>query len=272
MDTAVALVSAYLRFNGYVAAPEQPIFIGEGRPYRYHTATDIDVIALRFPRAAVVVPRDGGRPYDEDLNLDVDPRLGLSPETVDVIIGEVKEGKPRLNGALRDPDVLYATLRRVDAGFDEPIRETIKTLIRAGQASVEAGGRRWRFRLAAFGQGEPVREGGPFTVFQLREVALFLMETMRQHRDVWRDAQFGEPVLDLLHLFDKLDLAMVPAREARSEARLAELGASAAAPAPETVLRDGPPEAVLDAVPQTEPARPLAPPEATAPLVRVVRE
>ena len=61
MDTCVALVNAYLRFNGYVAIPEQPILVGEGKPYRYHTATDVDILAVRFPNAAVVVPRDSGR-------------------------------------------------------------------------------------------------------------------------------------------------------------------------------------------------------------------
>src|SRR5690606_6296795 len=62
MDTAVALVGAYLRFNGYISLPEQPILVGQGRPWRYHTATDLDILAVRFPHAAVIVPRDGGGP------------------------------------------------------------------------------------------------------------------------------------------------------------------------------------------------------------------
>ena len=60
MNTCVALVGAYLRFNGYVTVPEQPVLIGEGKPYRYHTATDVDILAVRFPNAAVVVPRARG--------------------------------------------------------------------------------------------------------------------------------------------------------------------------------------------------------------------
>src|SRR2546430_8123400 len=175
MDTCVALVNAYLRFNGYVAVPEQPILVGEGRPYRYHTATDVDIIAVRFPNAAVVVPREGGTLPDDDLHLDIDPMLDLRDATVDVIIGEVKQGRPRLNEALRDPDVMYATVRRVDPGFDEPIRDTIQHLIDHGHAHCEAGGRSWRFRLVAFGIGEPVREGGQFAVIPLAHVADFLM-------------------------------------------------------------------------------------------------
>lgn len=203
MNTCVALVGAYLRFNGYVTVPEQPVLVGEGKPYRYHTATDVDLLAVRFPNAAVVVPRMYGQ-EDDDLHMDIDPVLDLEADAVDVLIAEVKSGKPRLNEGLREPDVLYATLRRVDPGFDHPLEETIETLIRHGEARCRSAGKKWRFRLVAFGEGQPSPEGGPFMVVQLRQVASFLMQTMREHHEVWKDAQFGDEVLDLLHLFDKM--------------------------------------------------------------------
>jgi hypothetical protein len=210
MDTCVSLVHAYLRFNGYVAIPEQPILVGEGRPFRYHTATDVDILAVRFPNAAVVVPRDSGLGRsEEDLQLSVDPTLNLLGKAVDVIIGEMKQSRPRLNPALREPDVLYATLRRVDPGFDEPLRNTINELIAKGEAQCESGGRRWRFRLFAFGEGTPVLEAGPYFSIQLSHVAMFLIQCMREHHQVWKDAQFGDPVLDLLHLFDKMGFTWV---------------------------------------------------------------
>ncbi|HEX6559642.1 MAG TPA: hypothetical protein VF021_09265 [Longimicrobiales bacterium] len=203
MNTCVALVGAYLRFNGYVTVPEQPVLIGEGRPYRYHTATDVDILAVRFPNAAVVVPRAFGS-VDDDLHLAIDPVLDLHKDTVDVLIGEVKSGRPRLNEGLRDADVLYATLRRVDPGFDQALEDTIQHLIRDGEAHCHASGKRWRFRLVAFGEGQPALEGGPYMVVQLRHVAAFLINTMSEHHEVWKDAQFGDAVLDLLHLFDKM--------------------------------------------------------------------
>lgn len=210
MDTAVALVGAYLRFNGYISVPEQPILVGEGRPWRYHTATDLDLLAVRFPRAAVVVPRvnGGSSSPGQDLEIAIDPILDLHDDTVDVLIAEVKEGRPRLNDALRDPTVLLAALRRLDAGFDEPMSRIVDRLIRHGEAVAEAGGRRWRFRLVAFGDGAPLAEGGPFRVFPLRHVALYLIRCMAEHHQVWRDAQFGDSVLDLLHLLDKLGLGL----------------------------------------------------------------
>jgi hypothetical protein len=213
MNTCVALVGAYLRFNGYVTVPEQPVLIGEGKPYRYHTATDVDILAVRFPNAAVVVPRASGS-IDDDLHLDIDSILDLEKDAVDVLIGEVKSGKPRLNTGLRERDVLFATLRRVDPGFDQELDDTIEKLIRHGEARAASAGKRWRFRLVAFGEGQPTPEGGPFMVVQLRHVAAFLLEMMRQHHEVWKDAQFGDPVLDLLHLFDKMGFEWALAQRA----------------------------------------------------------
>jgi hypothetical protein len=206
LNTCVALVGAYLRFNGYVTVPEQPVLIGQGKPYRYHTATDVDILAVRFPNAAVVVPREYGS-VEDDLHLEVDSTLELEEDTVDILVGEVKSGRPRLNDGLRDRDVLYATLKRVDPGFDVGLDDTITHLIRNGEAQCKASGKKWRFRLVAFGEGQPAPEGGPYMVVQMRHVAAFLMQTMREHHQVWKDAQFGDPVLDILHLFDKMGFA-----------------------------------------------------------------
>lgn len=203
MNTCVALVGAYLRFNGYVTVPEQPVLVGQGKPYRYHTATDIDILAVRFPNAAVVVPREYGT-VEDDLHLDIDAELELQDDTVDVLISEVKSGRPRLNEGLRDHDVLYATIKRVDPGFDAPLDETIERLIRHGEAQCKSAGKKWRFRLVAFGEGQRAPDGGPYKVIQMRHVAQFIMQTIGEHHQVWKDAQFGDPVLDLLHFLDKL--------------------------------------------------------------------
>lgn len=211
MDTAVALVNAYLRFNGYMTAPEQPVLVGEGNPTRYRTATDVDILALRFPSSAVVVPRndDDGVQAATDLEVSLDEQLAVKDGCVDVLIAEVKESRPRLNRALRDPDVLYATLRRIDPGLDAPIEQAARQLIERGETTCRAGDHPWRFRLIAFGSGGAEREGAPFKVMQLRHVSTFLLRCMARHRQVWNDAQFSDPVLDLLHLFDKLELVNV---------------------------------------------------------------
>lgn len=241
MDTAVALVGAYLRFNGYISLPEQPILVGEGRPWRYYTATDLDLLAVRLPNAAVVVPRDDGAggADDQDLRIEPDPILDLHDGTVDVLVAEVKEGRPRLNDALRSPRVLEAALRRLDAGFDESFERIVGRLIRDGETTCTAGGYRWRFRLVAFGDGEAVAEGGPFRAIPLRHAARFLIRCMAEHRRVWRDAQFGDTVLDLLHLLDKIGLgeAWMESQDRRRASARRRRGASRAlAPAGELGL------------------------------------
>src|SRR5688500_4847587 len=163
MNTCVALVGAYLRFNGYVTVPEQPILIGEGKPYRYHTATDVDILAVRFPNAAVVVPRLYGK-VDDDLHLDIDPVLDLEKDTVDVIIGKENTGRHRLNDRLFVLNVLYAMLLGYDPGFDVPLEDTIVQFIRHGEARCRSAGKKWRLRLTAYGEGSPGLDGGRFMV------------------------------------------------------------------------------------------------------------
>ncbi len=55
MDTAVLWVKAYLEANGYFTLAEYQVIEGldEGG---YRTATDLDVMAVRFPGAGRLVP------------------------------------------------------------------------------------------------------------------------------------------------------------------------------------------------------------------------
>jgi hypothetical protein len=50
MDTAVALVQAHLQVNGYFAVTECPV-VEALRHHGYRTATDLDILAFRFPGA-----------------------------------------------------------------------------------------------------------------------------------------------------------------------------------------------------------------------------
>ena len=51
MDNAVALVRAYLHLNGYFTVTEFPVMEAL-RGGGFRTATDLDVLAFRFARAA----------------------------------------------------------------------------------------------------------------------------------------------------------------------------------------------------------------------------
>ena len=60
MDMGVALVQAYLRVHDYFTVSEYPVL--EARRHGDHRmATDIDILAVRFPQACQLVPREGRR-------------------------------------------------------------------------------------------------------------------------------------------------------------------------------------------------------------------
>src|SRR5207248_2762426 len=93
MDHAVSLVQAYLQLNGYFTSAEYPIIAAAGRD-GFRTLTDIDVLAFRFP-AGLPSPSPHSRkrtPRALDMS-DVDPGLGVPPDSIDMVIGEVKEGR-----------------------------------------------------------------------------------------------------------------------------------------------------------------------------------
>jgi hypothetical protein len=100
MDHAVALVEAYLRVNGYFTVSEYPVV--EARHYDgFRTATDLDILAFRFPGAGGLAPSGPGEQNEDNSNYAPDPALGCRPDCAEMLIGEVKEGKAELNEAAR---------------------------------------------------------------------------------------------------------------------------------------------------------------------------
>jgi len=89
MDTAVGLIQAYLRLNGFFTVTEYPIITRSRSGSR--TLTDIDVLAMRFPGAERWV----SEPAQRGEALPADPKLALGEDRLQMIIGEVKEGKAR---------------------------------------------------------------------------------------------------------------------------------------------------------------------------------
>lgn len=202
MNAGVALVRAYLQLNGYFTHSEIPVIREEGKG-EYRMVTDIDVLALRFPRAASLVSR--GEPgASDDLVLEVDPELGVPSDCMDLIIGEVKEGRPRVNPALRSRETLTTALARLGLTSHRQAESLVKGLQKKGEVRIEAGGRvPCRIRLMAFGGGSPVDRIG-YRVFQLRRVARFVRSHLRRYEDVLRAVELADPALGVLHLLEKL--------------------------------------------------------------------
>src|SRR5947207_9985473 len=90
MDHAVALVQAYLQLNGYFTSAEYPIIAAAGRN-GFRSLTDIDVLAFRFP-SGLPSPTTSSRRTPRALDMsDIDPGLGVPPDSIDMVIGRSEE-------------------------------------------------------------------------------------------------------------------------------------------------------------------------------------
>lgn len=200
MDTAVALVQAYLQVNGYFTVVEFPILeVFRTGPAR--TITDLDILAFRFPRAQSELIRRQGRQHVVVEGLFVpDPVLGCAPDHPDMIVGEVKEGTARFNDAARDPAVLAVALARFGCCGAGHAPNIARDLIANGRAETPQG---HTVRMVAFGATPEQPAHARSTVVPMRHVVEFLRSYLREHWDVLRHAQLKDPALGVLALLEK---------------------------------------------------------------------
>jgi len=203
LNAAVSLVRTYLKLNSYFTATELPV-IKKGDDGLYFEVTDIDILALRFPRAAHIVAQGRPGPLD-DLQFPPDPGLDIPTDAMDLIIGEVKAGKPRLNPHMRSEDTLYRALvrfgmcspDRLDRAVEE-LRARGETWIRNGEVAILS-----RVRIVAFGDGDD-QNGEGYSIIPLKQVAAFVTDHLRRYREVLHPVRLTDPTLGLLHLLEKL--------------------------------------------------------------------
>lgn len=196
MDSAVGLVQTYLRVNGYFTVVEYPVMeLGEG----FQTATDLDILAVRFPGAGRLIPGEGGRRRPRHPPFTSDPFLQVPDGGVDMIIGEVKEGEARFNRSGRRAEVIAAALARFGCCPTVEGEAVAKSLLRSGKASTPSG---HAVRLIAF--GSVVSSGGaPYQRIPLGHVLGYLEEWMQEHWTVLRHTQLKDPALSFLAMLMK---------------------------------------------------------------------
>jgi hypothetical protein len=200
VDTAVALVKAYLELCGYFVLAELPV---RGRDKRgYHDVTDIDILAVRFPHEPH--PLKGPMAQPLHVLLGKDPELGTFEEGLDVIVGEVKESRARLNPPLRKRETVAFALRRVGCCPEESVEEESQRIIQDGQREHRMpGGMRCRVRLVVFAGYKSSKQKAARYV-SLDHCSSFIASRFREGRDVLAGAQFKDSVLGLFALQDKL--------------------------------------------------------------------
>ena len=199
MDTAVALTQAYLHVNGYFTVTEYPVLEAMGtRPVR--TVTDLDILAYRFPHAGHGAVGNQPRRLLSGAEFAVDPVLGSPIDRADMIVGEVKEGRPRLNRAMRDPAVLATALSRFGCCPPEDSRSLTREALRTGTALTPAG---HAIRIVVFADAEgPVRHD-PWLIVPMKHVVEYLQDYLSEHWSVLRHAQFKDPAYGVLALMEK---------------------------------------------------------------------
>jgi hypothetical protein len=207
MDTAVALVQTYLRLNGYFTVAEFPILSatrrGHAAPIR--SATDIDILAVRFPGArhqmALGAPA-AGHDVEHTSSDHVDAALRVPADAPDMLIGEVKEGEATLNAAATDPAVIRAVLARFGCCRSDHAAESATRLVREGSVHLRNG---HQVRLAAFGSRAPNDRGSKPVALCLTfdHVLARLQSYVRDHWDELRVGGTKDPTLGLLLLQEK---------------------------------------------------------------------
>lgn len=197
MDVAVNLVESYLRLNGYLTLSE---FEVQKRNMKgiYETLTDVDMVALRFP--GDIYAADAHTDEDSRVLLIQDDELRLEADTIDLIIGEVKQGEAVLNDSLTHHDVLHSVLQRVAWIYAEGLDGVIARLQEHGVAHSKArSGGQVRTRLVAFGRAPQSN----INTISLSHIIETMISFMNEFDSVLRPAQFKAPTMALLRLLAK---------------------------------------------------------------------
>lgn len=196
MDNAVALVEAYMYVNGYFTVAEYPVLEAAGT-HGYRMMTDLDILAVRFPGSRRVVLKEP----DSRHVFAPDPRLNCPPDVIDMIVGEVKEGRAELNRGARNPDVLRAMFVRFGCCHAQDADSLVQQLIHKGSAKTPAG---HSVRLMAFGtQASDNHAPSGYEVITLGHIVQFLQDYLRQHWEVLRYAQIKHPAFGFLATLEK---------------------------------------------------------------------
>lgn len=202
MDAAGAVVEAFLRVNGYLTLAEWQIQ-ALNRHGQWDTVTDVDIVGLKFPGPVYLADS-----HDPDIQstLRVDGELlMLEPDTIDVIIGEVKEGEAVYNPSLTRHETLHTVLHRLDWLYPDGVDDVVAGLVEYGVARSPApGGGIVRTRLVAFGQAPVVTEN-TIPIDQILESAAAFLGS---HEDLLRSAKLSNPVAATLKLLHKSGLGI----------------------------------------------------------------
>lgn len=200
MDVAVSLVQAYLNVNGYFTVAEYPV-LEVYSSIHARMATDFDILAFRFPGAGRVKNSPTRKQTFGDVLYEPDPVLKCPQGRSDMIVAEVKEGRPEVNPAAWNPLVMAAALTRFGCCPPEHAPDVVTKLLKNGQTSTSEG---HIIRMMAFGRSADGEGSNRYQTIPLAHVVAFLRDHLREHWQTLRHTQFKDQTIALLALLEKV--------------------------------------------------------------------
>lgn len=192
MDVAVALTQAYLEAHGYFTLAEYNVLeLLDGGKSR--EATDLDILAVRFPGERT----PGALGHTGSMAMEMDPQLGVDTQVMDMIVGEVKQGRARFNAATRSAGVLEAALVRFGCCSPSEVTASVAKLLHDGIVSI--GPEHHRVRLVAFGS-TGVAKGRAYQTMTHERMLSFLKAHLRRHWSLLGQVHLMHPTLAMLAL------------------------------------------------------------------------
>ena len=198
MDVATDLVEVFLRSNGYLTLSELQIQSLNKRG-DWETVTDVDILALRFPGRVFIA--DAHDPtMASELEVPGVP-LYLEEDTIDVIVGEVKQGEAAFNPSLTKHETLHTALHRLSWIYsDGDLDRVVEDLRDRGVCYTPArGGGTVRTRIVAFGQASEVT----MNVIPLQVIIERALGALESHHALLRSARSSSPAAAMLKLLHK---------------------------------------------------------------------
>lgn len=196
MDTAVALVQAYLHVNGYLTVTEYPV-AELTRHHGVQNATDIDILGIRLPQAGGIVP---AKRKNHVNGFVADPLLCVEEGITDFIIAEVKEGPAQLNRGTRNHAVLTAVLLRFGCGPAAEVPQNVDRLLREGRTRTSTN---MQVRLIAFGSEADAVPPVPSLEISHAHILRFLQAHLRSHWELFHQIHTKDPAFGFLLLMEK---------------------------------------------------------------------
>jgi hypothetical protein len=165
--------------------------------------TDMDVLAVRFPHAQHWIPGKGvaGQELGRDKALDIDA------EHMQLIIGEVKEGKAWINRNALRPRVLEAAVRRFGCCEEHP-RRIAEQLLAEGVTETNVSGLPCRVRLIVFGGVEDSDHPTRYACIPLKHVIEYVNAYMHRYASIFQPAEMKDDALSLMALMAKLQVQL----------------------------------------------------------------